>query len=312
MFKIGDYVDIIGKNDLNDHSIDDEYKDVFGIIVSFDDKDDCFPLTIDILNLDNLKVYNGCNPYLYEKKSLPEKYFGAYQKLIQEGLYAKITKYFDFEAFKKMAYNEEVFFNPIMDELRKQQCLCLNCASLIIKKDEDSNSLTNKENENCSIASALFQICVKNNMAMMITRCKEFKLKPAIHEMLISSELFETASKGKNNYRIRTNDARRKAMHIGDYIKLIKEPEHNESIMLEIIDKIEASSFVDLYNMISKEKLGSPDKTSVELANTMRRFYSEEQENELGVVAIETKVVGKLINEKPFVKELNKKDSSTR
>lgn len=111
---------------------------------------------------------------------MPGKYLESYQKLIRDGLYAKFTKYFDFESFKKISYNEEVYFNPIMDELRKQQCLCLNCA--LMTKDKETN---------CSKANALYELCVANNMAMMMTRCKDFEFK----KELILSENKEEVSK---------------------------------------------------------------------------------------------------------------------
>lgn len=301
MLKIGDYVQLINGKYFNDDSVIDEYKDVFGIIVSFDNKDNNSPLTIDILNLENGKVYKACNPYYFEKKELPEEYLGAYQKLIQDGLYAKITKYFDFEVFKKISYNEEVYFNPIMDELRKQQCLCLNCASM-----------TEDKKTNCSKANALYELCVTNNMAMMVTRCKEFEFKRVIHEMLIAPEYFHLVAKGEKTYEVRTNDARRKAMHIGDYIKLIKQPDCIESIMLEIVDKIEFPNFTILYDRLPKKLVGFEGKTTQEIVNELRKFYTEEQENEHGVVALELKVVGEPINENSFVKKMNKKNSSVK
>lgn len=62
-------------------------------------------------------------------------------------------------------YGKMVWTNEMMDELRKKECLCLNCGNL--KPDPD----------NCSIAQALYQISVKENVAMAITRCPVWKSK---------------------------------------------------------------------------------------------------------------------------------------
>lgn len=58
-------------------------------------------------------------------------------------------------------HNSIVWVNIMMDELRKTECLCLNC----------------KDIKDCEIASKLYGICVNNDIATMITRCKIFTLK---------------------------------------------------------------------------------------------------------------------------------------
>lgn len=52
-------------------------------------------------------------------------------------------------------YNVLVFSNVEMDEIRKEECLCLNCSKVLI----------------CNTARALYKICCDDNVAMMITRC---------------------------------------------------------------------------------------------------------------------------------------------
>ena len=59
---------------------------------------------------------------------------------------------------KVIKYDVGVWSNTEMDELRKTECLCLNCGPL----------------KNCSTAKKLYEICKEENMAMMITRCKGY------------------------------------------------------------------------------------------------------------------------------------------
>ena len=69
-----------------------------------------------------------------------------------------------------------------------------------------------------------------------------------VHDMTIRPEYYDLVVEGTKIYEARTNDARRKAMKVGDLICLRREatPEEKEagivpddSIMLEIEEKIE-------------------------------------------------------------------------
>lgn len=53
-----------------------------------------------------------------------------------------------------------------MDELRKNNCLCLNCGLM-----------TGVRETNCNIANQLYQIAVENDMGMAITKCKKYSSK---------------------------------------------------------------------------------------------------------------------------------------
>lgn len=48
--------------------------------------------------------------------------------------------------------------NVETDRARRKECLCLNCAIMT----------------SCPVAKQLLQICVQNDCALMITRCKSF------------------------------------------------------------------------------------------------------------------------------------------
>ena len=127
-----------------------------------------------------------------------------------------------------------------------------------------------------------------------------------IHELLIKPEYYDLVKAGIKKYEVRTNDDRRKNMHIGDYIKLIKEPEKVESLMLEIVNKIEYPNFTALYDSLPKRDVGFEGRTTESIVNELRRFYSEEVENKLGTVAIEVAVVPEQELEKgPVLKMTN-------
>ena len=122
-----------------------------------------------------------------------------------------------------------------------------------------------------------------------------------VHEMLIKPEYFELVKAGIKKYEVRTNDDRRKNMHVGDFIKLIKEPEKEETLMLQITRKIEYPNFTELYDSLPKKDVGFEGRTTESIVNELRRFYSEEVENQLGAVAIEVSIVPELnLTEKPM------------
>lgn len=61
-------------------------------------------------------------------------------------------------------YGVKVQSNTNMDELRRDQCLCLNCGKL--------------PTGNCEQAQAFFRVCKAHNIALAVTRCPYFELKP--------------------------------------------------------------------------------------------------------------------------------------
>ena len=56
-------------------------------------------------------------------------------------------------------YNEMVWTNADMESLRRQECLCFNC----------------NIRGTCPTAKALYGICVRDGVAFLLTRCKDFK-----------------------------------------------------------------------------------------------------------------------------------------
>jgi len=63
-----------------------------------------------------------------------------------------------------MKYGYEVWANTPMDDLRRSECLCLNCARF--KPGDD---------DHCPIAAAGYQLCLEYHIAYMMTRCPKFE-----------------------------------------------------------------------------------------------------------------------------------------
>ena len=124
------------------------------------------------------------------------------------------------------------------------------------------------------------------------------------HDMTIRPEYYDLVVNGTKIYEARTNDARRKAMKVGDLILLRREatPEEKEagivpedSILLEIEDKIEFEDFTQLYDSLPKKDTGFEGRETAEIVQTeIRKFYTPEMEKERGAVAIKVRRVQNL------------------
>lgn len=55
-------------------------------------------------------------------------------------------------------YGERVWVNTDVENLRRKECLCLLCDNI----------------KYCSVAKIMKSICVENNLAFIMTRCKDF------------------------------------------------------------------------------------------------------------------------------------------
>jgi len=58
-------------------------------------------------------------------------------------------------------HNEIVWTNELMDELRRSECLCLNCQFMPI--------------QNCIFSKKLFNLCKDFNLALAVTRCPDWQ-----------------------------------------------------------------------------------------------------------------------------------------
>lgn len=54
-----------------------------------------------------------------------------------------------------------VWINPDTEAMRRSECLCLNCCKMT----------------DCKTAHELYEICVRDDIAFMMTRCKAYEPK---------------------------------------------------------------------------------------------------------------------------------------
>lgn len=61
---------------------------------------------------------------------------------------------------KEEHYGEQVWVNPDVEKLRKKECLCFNCQHINV----------------CLYSQIFYKACIEWNIAVLITRCKLFKM----------------------------------------------------------------------------------------------------------------------------------------
>ena len=115
-----------------------------------------------------------------------------------------------------------------------------------------------------------------------------------IFDMKLREEPFEMIKSGKKIYELRLLDEKRKMIKIGDKIIFEKVENPLEKIEVKVVDILKFSSFIDLYANLSPLEIGYTEET-MNFANysDMSKYYSEEEQNRYGVVAIKIEVLSK-------------------
>lgn len=105
------------------------------------------------------------------------------------------------------------------------------------------------------------------------------------HKMHLSDSKFNQIKNGTKSVEMRVNDSKRQLINIGDEIEFINR-ETNEVVYTKIINIKTFISFKELYKNYDKKVLGYKEDEIADPLD-MERYYSKEEQDEYGVVAIE-------------------------
>ncbi len=100
-------------------------------------------------------------------------------------------------------------------------------------------------------------------------------------------DIFKLIENGDKDVEIRLNDEKRQQLKIGDKIIFLKRPLEDEKIEAVVKDLKYFNNFLEVVEYYEMKRIHKPDLTKEEYINDMERFYSAEEQSELGVVAIE-------------------------
>lgn len=107
-----------------------------------------------------------------------------------------------------------------------------------------------------------------------------------MHIMKLREKYFDFIKYGTKIYEIRLNDDKRKIIKIGDFVEFQKEPLKEEKIIYKVDDLLYFKNFNELLNSIDIKYLVSSSESKNELLESLNTFYSLEEQERYGVVAI--------------------------
>lgn len=119
-------------------------------------------------------------------------------------------------------------------------------------------------------------------------RNNNVRVKGAI-EMHLADEPFEKMKSGEKTVEIRLYDEKRKKIKVGDTIMFYRACDCGEWITATVVSLHRFRNFRELFFSDLLPKTGCGDMTLDEAADSMYRYYTPEQEQEFGVLAIEVK-----------------------
>ena len=112
-------------------------------------------------------------------------------------------------------------------------------------------------------------------------------------EMIVhlDSDVFEVVKNGTKNVECRINDEKRRKLKIGDKLIFLKRPEEKEKIEAIVEDLKYYNNFEDMINDYAMEEIYLKDYTKEDFLDLIARFYSKEEIDQFGVVAIRFKKI---------------------
>ena len=112
-------------------------------------------------------------------------------------------------------------------------------------------------------------------------------------EMIIhlDSDVFETVDKGFKNVEGRVNDEKRRKLSIGDKLIFLKRPDEIEKIEAIVEDLVYYKDFNEMIKDYSMKEIYLDKYSKDYYLELIKRFYSDEEINKYGVVAIKFKKI---------------------
>lgn len=107
-------------------------------------------------------------------------------------------------------------------------------------------------------------------------------------EMIVhlDEDVFEVVKEGIKNIEVRVNDEKRRKLGVGDKLIFLKRPLEKE-IIKSVVKKMEYyDSFDELVRNYDMSRLYLASYSKDEFLKLLERFYSVDEQNKYGVVAI--------------------------
>ena len=107
----------------------------------------------------------------------------------------------------------------------------------------------------------------------------------------LDADVFEVVKNGSKKVEVRVYDEKRRKMKIGDELIFLKRPLEKEKIVTKIVGLKIYNNFIELVKDYEMKELYLSEFSKEDFVKLLERFYSEEEQEKYGVVAIEFEVV---------------------
>lgn len=107
----------------------------------------------------------------------------------------------------------------------------------------------------------------------------------------LDSDIFENVKHGTKNIEVRVNDEKRRRLKVGDKITFLRRPDEIDSIDAIVEDLIYYKDFKELVEDYTIEELYTAGYSKEDFLTLLKRFYSDDEINEYGTVAIKFKII---------------------
>ena len=108
------------------------------------------------------------------------------------------------------------------------------------------------------------------------------------YEMRLNKLPFEQMLEGKKSIEVRLNDVKRKLIAVGDEILFVNRDNPNQTIVKKVVDLRAYATFTEMANNENCVMAGfNKGYTVEEVVNCYHTYYSQDEEQQFGVLAIE-------------------------
>lgn len=107
-------------------------------------------------------------------------------------------------------------------------------------------------------------------------------------EMIVHlhSDVFDIVKEGTKDIEVRINDEKRRKLKVGDTLIFLKRPLEDESIVKKVKALEYYKNFEELVEHYDMKRIYLENYTKEMYLKEMERFYTQEEQDEYGVVAI--------------------------
>lgn len=102
----------------------------------------------------------------------------------------------------------------------------------------------------------------------------------------LDSDIFEIVEQGIKDLEVRANDEKRRKLKIGDTLIFLKRPEEKESIKAKVTNLEYFNTLEEVVNNYEMDRIITKDYNKESYIELMKRFYSDEEIDNYGIVVI--------------------------